>query len=149
MSDNWLQFIPVDPTYQPAEAAAECARALLAKFTPQADEVNAEFKETTEFFHPGSNWSGVSCPLCGADAQEWWEGAMDAASEHDFADLKAMAHCCGASVSLNDLNYTWPAGFASFVLEAMNPNVRDLQPGQQAQLQTILGCELRKIWVHL
>ena len=149
MSDNWLQFIPVDPTYQPAEEAAECARALLAKFTPVADEINAEFKVTTEFFHPGSNWSGVRCPLCGADAQEWWEAAMDAASKRDFADLKATAHCCGASVSLNDLNYTTPAGFASFVLEAMNPNVRDLQPDQQAQLQTILGCELRRIWVHL
>jgi hypothetical protein len=35
------------------------------------------------------------------------------------------------------------------VLEAMNPNVADLQASQVAQLQSTLGCALRMIWVHL
>jgi len=74
---------------------------------------------------------------------------MDLASKANFADLNTKTTCCQALVSLNDLNYIWPAGFGSFVLEAMNPNVADLQPTQETQLQAVLGCNLRKIWLHL
>jgi hypothetical protein len=74
---------------------------------------------------------------------------MDLASMASFADLNTTTVCCQSSVSLNDLNYISPAGFGSFVLEAMNPDISDLQPSQEAQLQAILGCSLRKIWLHL
>jgi hypothetical protein len=56
--------------------------------------------------------------------------------------------CCGALVSLNDLIYEWPAGFARFVLEAMNPNVRDIADDELASLAAILGTPLRKIWAR-
>lgn len=74
---------------------------------------------------------------------------MNLAAKGNFSDLNSTTICCQASVSLNDLNYVWPAGFGSFVLEAMNPDMADLQPGQEAQLSALLGCHLRKIWVHL
>jgi hypothetical protein len=74
MSDSWLQFIPVDAEYQPSPEAAEHARVLLGTFTPEADTVSFEFKPSVEFFHPGTNWSGVECPACGADAELWGEG---------------------------------------------------------------------------
>jgi len=149
MSDNWLQFVPIDPIFQPSLEAAERARALLASFTPEAEEVLASFKDQVEFFHPGSNWSGVECPACGADAEPWWEDAMSAASDSGFADLAVITGCCGAELSLNELRYVWPAAFASFVLEAMNPGVQDLSPAQEQQLTATLGCKLTKIWVHI
>jgi hypothetical protein len=149
MSDNWLQFIPTDPQYQPTTEMAERARGLMAIFVPEADAVSAEFKSSIEFFHPGGNWSGVKCPICGTDAEEWWGPAMKTASMKQFNDLGITAPCCGASVSLNDLRYIWPAGFGRFVLKAMNPNIPDLQSDEEAQLRTILGCNLRKIWLHL
>jgi hypothetical protein len=74
---------------------------------------------------------------------------MDAAWDAHFRDLTTIAGCCGASVSLNDLRYVWPAGFARFVLEAMDPDVADLSAAEHAKLETTLGCELRRIWVHL
>jgi hypothetical protein len=49
----------------------------------------------------------------------------------------------------DNLHYAWPAGFGRFVLEAMNPNVSDLRPAEEALLKGTLGCDLRKIWVHL
>jgi hypothetical protein len=149
MSDNWLQFIPADPQYQPTTEMAERARALLATFAPDADAVSTEFKSSTEFFHPGGNWSGVKCSICGTDAEGWWGPAIKAASMKQFVDLATIAPCCAVSVSLNDLRYVWPAGFGRFVLKAMNPNIRDLQSDEEAQLQTVLGCNLRKIWLHL
>jgi hypothetical protein len=57
--------------------------------------------------------------------------------------------CCGALVSMNDLNYVWPAAFASFVLEAMNPDVKDLTLVQEQELAACLGCQIRKVWVHI
>jgi len=47
------------------------------------------------------------------------------------------------------LRYVWPAGFARFVLEAMNPNISDLTAAEQGMLQETLGCRLRRIWVHI
>jgi len=149
MSDNWLQFIPSKPEFQPSSDAAEAARSLLAEFVPEADGVKVEFKPSTEFFHPGGNWSGVKCPSCGADLEEWWGEAMSAASTTAFVDLSVTTPCCGIATSLNDLNYVWPAAFGRFVLEAMNPNIEDLTPIQEQQLAKRIGSSLRKVWVHI
>ena len=147
MSDNWLRFIPTDPQYLPSPQAADNARKLLAALTPHADAVTAKFKESVEFFDPGGNWSGVCCHICGADAEPWWQAAMDRA--WDFSNLTVIASYCGASVSLNELRYVWPAGLARFVLEVMNPYISDLTAAEQGMLQETLGCRLRRIWVHI
>jgi hypothetical protein len=57
--------------------------------------------------------------------------------------------CCGAAQSLDSLIYHWPQGFARFSLEAMNPNIRDLPPVAELNLEKVLKCGLRKIWQHL
>jgi hypothetical protein len=84
MSDNWIQFVPVDPTYQPDRAAIERAKLLLSSFVPDAFEVDVRFVETIQFFHPAGNWSGVNCPKCGLNVQDWWTKAMDVAFETNF-----------------------------------------------------------------
>jgi len=149
MSDNWLQFVPVDPQFLPSADAAEVARRLLAEFAPDSESVTASFKDHIEFFHPMGNWSGVECPSCGADAEPWWLEAMQNGAETHFENLLVTAPCCGARVSLNELRYLWPAAFGRFVLEAMNPNVRDITPEQELALSKALGSLLHRIWVHL
>ena len=149
MSENWLQFIPAVPEFRPTPEDAERARLLLASFVPRADKVSVTFPDHIEFFHPGGNWSGVECPACGADAEPWWNLAVGVASEGRFVNLEVRAECCGASVFLNEMRYVWPAVFGRFALEALNPDVRDLSPAQELQLQQALGCSLRKVWVHL
>src|SRR5205823_5373271 len=106
-------------------------------------------QEEVSFFHPGANWSGVQCPVCGADAEPWWSDAMEEAAKSSFSSLQCLARCCGSSVSLDGLRYLWPAGFGSYVLEAMNPNNNGLSAPQLAQLEAILGCELREIPLHI
>jgi hypothetical protein len=50
---------------------------------------------------------------------------------------------------LNDLVWEWPAGFAKFILEAMNPRLQGRLPEErQSQTETILGCGLRQIYAH-
>ena len=149
MSDNWLQFISVDPTWQPTPGAADSAAAFLRALAPDSDEINAEFKDEVEFFHPGANWSGVECPSCGADAEGWWDDAMGVAAERGFADLTVAAPCCGAKTSLSDLRYVWPAAFGRFVLEAMNPNISEITAEQERRLADRLGTEFHTVWVHI
>lgn len=149
MSDNWLQYVPKEPTFRPSSDAAKRARQLLTAYLPNAEEVNTRLLKKITLFHPGSNWSGVLCPACGADAESWWDEAMEQASETDFKNMQCVARCCCSNFALNDLNYLWPTAFGSFVLEAMNPNSKGLSQSQLADLQAVLGCELFEIPLHL
>jgi hypothetical protein len=150
MSDNWLMFIPIDPEMLPSRAAADRSVELLRTFAPEArGEVLATFAEKTEFHSGGANWSGVNCPKCKTDIEDWWKDAMDNASESAFNNLSVTTPCCGHSTTLNDLDYVWPAGFARFVLEAMNPNISQTTEDQDRALSEALGLKLRKIWMHI
>lgn len=149
MSDNLLRFIPVDPDFMPDESSAERARASFAAMVPAADEVTATRSENVQFVDAGANFERVSCPRCGkALTIEWWQDRMDEAFSHNFAMLAVTSPCCGMNISLNDLNYDWPAGFARFVLEARNPNVTDLRAEDVARLAEIVGSPLRRVWTH-
>lgn len=96
VSDNWIQFVPADPLAQPTKEAADRSVQLLKSYAPDADEVIAEFKDHTEFFHPAGNWSGVQCPVCGSDAESWWGDAVSRAAEAAFSDLAVQTPCCGS-----------------------------------------------------
>ncbi len=74
---------------------------------------------------------------------------MNAAYETEFRELDTITPCCASNVSLNDLVYEWPAGFARFSLEALNPNIRDLEGEVLRDLEAILSCQLKRIWAHI
>ena len=149
MSDNFLRLIPTDPEYTPDAQAADEARAYLATLVPDADEVKAAMTSEVTFIDQGTNLERISCPRCGAELDEsWWADEVERASNTAFTQLDVTTPCCAARVSLNDLDYEWPAGFARFVLEAMNPQVRDLDESATARLATMLGTPLRRIWAH-
>lgn len=146
MSDTILRYVPADPYWQPSPEAATKAVSLLETIVPGADEVKSSFEDEVRFYDPGENWSGVECSACGADAEEWWGEAMETASENGFKDLNTVAPCCGATVSLNDLRYIWPAAFGRFALEAHNPGIGDTTEEQDRKMAECLGSPLRKIW---
>ncbi len=150
MSDDYLHLIPSDPRFVPSRQAAEQARAQLATLLPEADEIVAEVYDEINFFDAGENFESIACPRCGAPIDtDWWGAAMDAASEQAFAELDATMPCCSARVSLNDLRYDWPQGFARFALQALNPNVPDLVQSDVDRLSDVVGSPLRKIWTHI
>lgn len=74
---------------------------------------------------------------------------MSKEAEADFPLRPAALPCCAAKVTLNDLKYDWPQGFARFSLEAMNPDIPGLTPVQLTEFESILGCPLRKIFPHI
>ena len=149
MSDSLLRFIPADPEFRPSPSATTSAEVFLRGLLPEAERVSARCLAGVEFVDAGANWEGVHCSVCGADAESWWSDAMSQAAESGFHSLQVMSGCCRRAVSLNELRYGWPVGFASFVLEAQNPQSTGLTASQLAQLSGIVGSPLLEIPVHL
>lgn len=164
MSDNWLIFIPTSPSYVPPVGVRDEALELFRSMVTGADEVNALVYDKVFFIPSGENLSTAFCPRCGSELPvEWWKRAMNLAGgidpdagenntrdwriSDDLSSLEVTVPCCGASMSLNDMNYDWPSGFAHFALEALWPP-GDLTEEQIARLEAVLGCKLRKIWAH-
>jgi hypothetical protein len=149
MSGTHLRLIPTDPTFIPAPDAQRKAVALLAEALPHAHELYAEQTPGVQFIDQGSNFKSVACPLCGTVLDTaWWQRAMDRAwGGKAFVDLLADLPCCGGRVSLNDLMYDMPAGFARFMIDLYEPE-GDVGPEAYAELERSLGCKLRKIWAR-
>jgi len=122
MSDSYLRCIPVDPRFQPTRDAALSAADLLRSFLPQAQTIDGEFFDSVRFVDAGCNWAGVHCPSCGADIDPWWADAVSEAWKTGFTTLQIRSRCCETTVSLYDFDYGWPVGFASYILEALNPS---------------------------
>lgn len=149
MTDHFLILIPTDPYFTPTLEQAQIANDYLVSLLPEAEIVIWNASETVEFVDCGDNFARILCPACGSEiAIPDWQQMMDAAYASHFADLTANVPRCGAVGSLNDLHYEWPAGFARFTLEALNPNA-DLDDSHLLTLESILGCPIRKIWRSL
>jgi hypothetical protein len=74
--------------------------------------------------------------------------AMEVAHEEHFRDLRATTPCCGTRTSLNDLVYAWPAGFARYTLEVLNPGVGAIPEPLLRRLESALGAKVRVVWAH-
>lgn len=148
MSDHIVRIIPCDPFYMPPEQELNAAKAYLEAHI-RSDGINISVKASPVFVDCGSNLSKISCPKCGEELDiGWWQGAMSKAFEGEFMVLNAVAPCCGASVSLNELCYYFPCGFARARIEIYNP-AQPIEGQILAPVQKILGTELRVIHAHL
>ncbi len=72
---------------------------------------------------------------------------MDIACANDFRDLVVTIPCCGVPISLNDLNYDLPAGFARFILQFESQWKWEVEEKFDT-LERILGCKLRMFWAR-
>jgi len=150
MSDSILKLIPVEPEFLPDQKAQERAGELLCLLFRDADDVTINTSEETAFVDQGENFESVHCPVCGAGLQmDWWADAMATAAKDGFFVLGVHLPCCNSMASLNDLQYDWPAGFARFVIEVINPGDDCVIDDQSKQLlESVLGCKLRVVKTH-
>lgn len=148
VSDNFLRLIPSDPEWTP-EVSPDGALELLTRLVPDAESVNVEIRDGVEFFDSGGNFVGLRCPLCNAQLdQAWWAAKMATAAASGFADLHVDTPCCGAQTSLNELRYDWPAGFARFVIELLNPGRSWLDASELSLVAAAIGCPVRQVMAH-
>lgn len=122
MSTDVLSIIPADPFWAPGAEAAEVAQAILARVYPGARKVALDWHEDPVFVDQGENFENVRCPGCHNEVSiGWWQERMDEAYATGFRVLTVRTACCDRDSTLNDLVYSWPAGFARFVLFAERP----------------------------
>ncbi|SHN38973.1 hypothetical protein [Cryptosporangium aurantiacum] len=131
MSARYIQVIPTDPGWQPsAEAAAGAARYIASLFAgpgDSADEVKPVFHERVTLIDGGSYMEDVFCPRCDASiGLDWfWDllrerNGAGFVGDPIFDDLNVTVPCCGAALTLPELRFEAPIGFARFAVSVRN-----------------------------
>jgi hypothetical protein len=147
MSDTILKLIPSNPGFIPDKESLIAARSFL-DIAFKGSEIEVIQTENIEFVDQGANFESMNCNLCGQLIDdETWQDAMDMAYETHFENLAFTTPCCAQTSSLNNILYTWPAGFAKFCISILNPAV-DAEQHQLAEIERILGISIKKIWAH-
>jgi hypothetical protein len=148
MSDNKLKLISTVPEYIPDEVWLSKAIKLINMFSLSPGKITVENSEDIRFIDQGTNLVRINCPLCNKEIFiNWWQDQMDIAYQDKFRNIFIETPCCGMTISLNELNYYWPAGFAKFSIEILNPS-NDINDLNLKLLESELKTELRKIWAH-
>jgi hypothetical protein len=154
MSDGWLILIPTDPEWVPD--AQQAARALEAidQLTPErSGEIETFAPGRVEFVNCGENFESIGCPACGATLLdgEWWGERMSAAYDRasGFGALDVVTPCCGSATTLNDLDYHFPQGFASWWIEVHTANRGWLDDAERTLFETALSHPVREIRLYL
>jgi hypothetical protein len=149
MGVDLLRLIPTDPAWRPDDVALRRAVRVLRELVPDADAVRGHLHDGVVFVDAGGNAERVDCPACGAELEPgWWAARVDRArrpAAGGFADLAVTTPCCDTRTTLNDLDYVWPAGFASAVVEARNPGRGWLTAQERARVERALGHPLREV----
>jgi hypothetical protein len=148
-----LSIIAADPHWVPTSENADDGLKTFRRLVAGTDEVTAEFFAGLQFVDQGENFESVCCPCCGGPLDvAWWQRQMDAVWSREqsrFERLEVTTPCCDTVTSLNDLEYRWPAGFASFALRARNPDPGGLLPDHELGLiAAALGCSARQVYAH-
>lgn len=148
MSEHITKIIPKDPFHKVPELALQSVKTFL-EAQIHCDSIKVEVTETPEFVDCGTNLESISCPECGTELDfEWWGEAMEKAADDAFSSLETEVPCCKKLVSLNDLVYNFPCGFASCLIQIINPD-QPISNEMIDKIQNILGIEVRIVEAHL
>ena len=150
MSANWIALVPEDPSFVPELGRQRRACERFAEIAPEADDIEIKVSERVELFDCGTNLERIRCPSCGAEIPvAWWQERMD----EDYKDGHKLAAyatpCCGSKSTLNALVYEWPQAFGRFAIDAMNPNIGELDDNHKREFESILGTKLRVVYQHI
>ena len=146
MSDHFLVVIPADPKADLPDTAP-ALRDELARIAG-TDEARIKDYGKLQFIDCGENYERIGCPICGKDItiaqwHEWMD--EDWHGEEGFHLHSHVTPCCETKLTLNDLVYEWPQGFARWFVGARNPGRGPLTPDEVAALEAVAGLRLRAI----
>lgn len=150
MSDYYVKIIPEDPYCCIDTSAAKKACSYLDECMV-AMSVETVTHETPAFVDCGSYLQEIACPFCGGDLWDWWRDAMDEEAGENglFARLdEKLLPCCGRWVSLNDLRYDYPCGFACTELVFLNPRVQ-LEQHHIETVEWMLGMHIKVVYSRI
>ena len=71
------------------------------------------------------------------------------AEDGGFRLTRYSVPCCGASVTLNDLEYDWPQAFGRFRWEVRNPDRGELTNSNRTDFEEAAGVSLVFVRQHV
>lgn len=148
MADAYVKIIPINPYACVSESVmGEILNCL--KSCVKADSIAVHVYENPVFVDCGSNLEEIRCPSCGECVSfEWWVEAMEQAGAQHFAELNVEIPCCGSVISLNELMYHFPCGFACVEFDILNP-IEELDMESIKRIEKLLDVPIRVIHAHL
>ena len=131
MSDNWIALVPEDPRVVPNAAARRRELVIgLPKSLRRPTKSKSRSRKPLSSLTVGRT---LSVSVVHRAAQRFppigGKARMDEDSNgEDGFKLAAYAvPCCRKKYTLHELAYDWPQGFGRFALDAMNPNIGELE----------------------
>lgn len=146
MSDHFLVVIPADPKADLPETADALRKALADIAGTEESRIKDYGK--LQFIDCGENFESIHCPSCRQlITTETWHDWMDSDwhGEEGFHLHRHNAPCCDAEITLNDLIYEWPQGFARWFVGARNEGRGPLTPDEISKLEAVAGIALKGI----
>ncbi|HEX6469751.1 MAG TPA: hypothetical protein VF069_11700 [Streptosporangiaceae bacterium] len=154
MSDGYIRLIPTDQNWQPTPAAAASAVTYVARLfsgpNDAVEKVSHEFYDRVTLIDAGENTVQITCSRCGGEISVRWFFDLVEENGESFDHLDVTVPCCGVVVSLDNLRYEWPVGFARFEVSAMNPTRAkyELDAEELANVTALLGHPVAQILAH-
>ncbi|BBH70173.1 hypothetical protein ACTI_68580 [Actinoplanes sp. OR16] len=161
MSELFIRVIPTDPAWQPtAEAAARTVTFVAGLFAGPGDHAEAVepiYYERITLIDGGEYTQDLFCPRCEADiGLDWfWElvrerngGRM--IGEPTIHDLSVTVPCCAAALTLPELRFEAPVGFARFEVSVRNwaRGAWELDEKELAAAEAALGHPVTQVAAH-
>lgn len=146
MSAHFLVVIPRDPQADLPDTA-DTVREALAEFAGTAESRVKDYGKL-QFIDAGENFERIGCPACNREVTiADWHTWMDAdwLGEEGFHLRVHRTPCCGKDVTLNDLTYERPQGFARWCISARNGDRGPLTRDEVAHLETLADLPLKAI----
>ncbi|WNS45264.1 hypothetical protein [Paenibacillus sp. MMS20-IR301] len=126
MSSYIVKIIPENDKIVPSQTERTSIINQLKEVTSSTEIIERLYDEVT-FIDAGANFEGIACNHCLRELDTgWWAEQVDVSSSNKFNDLLVTTPCCCSLVSLNELKYIWPAGFAKYAIELLNPDEADV-----------------------
>lgn len=147
MSESYCVIIPADPKSALPETA-ETVRATLEQIVG-TDRSRVKDYGKLQFIDCGGNFESLACPHCATSIEmDVWNNWMDE-DWHGQDGFHLHSHttpCCGESLTLNDLIYLQPQGFARWFVSAYDTMHGPLTEDETRALSNIAGLPLRAIY---
>ncbi|NOU82205.1 hypothetical protein GC101_25395 [Paenibacillus sp. LMG 31459] len=121
MSSYIIKIIPLHENTVPSDKDRSAITNQLRTITSNK-KISEHLHEEVSFIDSGSNFDGIRCNQCLRELEmDWWAEQMNICSTNHFKELSIITPCCSSAVSLNELQYICPMGFARYVIEMINP----------------------------
>lgn len=146
MSEIITKFISEDPYSEQIFVRSEAIQDYFRRKLPGHD-ITIEESDIPVFVDCGGNLEEIICPGCGSTIDfDWWGGMVEEKCQENVSDLFVYMPCCQKKISLNDLQYDMPCGFASAEIDIEDDI--DLSDDDLAELNSIAGETLCVIKAH-